>query len=167
MDKEKELSQTVRKYFSLDNPLIVNTDRTIYRNEEEIKELIEKHRAFYDEVKLNYEDCSVNSSGDVVWIVTSGIMKKVISEERACENTSKVIENIFKSDLDDKEKLFNIRRRISDTFKQNAKGEEYVWPCRFEAVLIKEEGKWVFKYAQFSLPFAYMLEGKTEAAKLL
>ena len=91
----------------------MNTDKTVYSNQEEIMKLIENHRAYYDEMKLDYENCLINSNEDVVWIVTHGTMKKVISENSAFENTVNIIKNIFTSDLDDKDKLFNIRRRIA------------------------------------------------------
>ena len=155
------------KYFADNNPLIINTDKTVCSNQEEIKKLIEDHREGYDEMKLDYENCLINSNEDVVWVVTHGTMKKEISENCAFENTVGIINNIFTSDLNDKDKLFNVRRRISDTLKENARGEEYVWPFRFEAVVIKEEDKWKFKYLQFSLPFSWFLEGKTEASTLL
>jgi hypothetical protein len=161
---DKEIHIVVNKYFTGDNPLIVNTDKTVYSNEEEIKELIKNHRVSYDEMILKHENCLINSNGDVVWVVTNGIMKKEISEKDAFENTVDIIKNIFESDLSDKDKLFNVRRRIADTFKENARGEEYVWPFRFEGILIRENENWVFKYLQFSLPFNYILEGKTEAA---
>ena len=161
---DKETDIIASKYFTAYNSLIVNTDKTVYSNQEEIKKLIENHRACYDEMKLDYENCLINSNEDVVWIATHGTMKKVISENSAFENTVNIIKNIFTSDIDDKDKLFNVRRRIADTLKENAKGEEYIWPFRFEAVLIREKQNWVFKYLQFSLPFNWFLEGKTEAA---
>ncbi|MEG0773079.1 hypothetical protein [Clostridium sp.] len=161
---DKEIHIVANKYFTDANPLIVNTDKTVCSNEEEIKKLIKNHRACYDEMILEHENCLINSNDDVVWVVTHGIMKKEISEKDAFENTVDIINNIFESDLNDKDKLFNIRRRIADTFKENARGEEYVWPFRLEGVLIRENGNWVFKYLQFSLPFNYILEGKTEAA---
>ena len=129
--------------------------------------MIEYHRAYYDEIKLDCENCLINSCGDVIWIATHGIMKKTLSENNAFENTVNIIKDIFKSNSNDKDKLFNIRRRIAITLKENAKGEEYSWPFRFEAVIIKEKGNWVFKYLQFSLPFNWFLEGKTEASSVL
>ena len=120
------------------SPLIINTDNSIYSNQEEIKKLIGNHRLCYDEMTFDYENCLVNSNEGVVWIVTHGTMKKVISEENAFESTVNIIEDIFTSDVDDKEKLFKIRKRIAGTFKENARGEEYVWPFRFEAVLVKK-----------------------------
>ena len=165
MNKDKGIDIITSKFFSDNSPLIINTDKAVYTNQEEIKQSIEKHRANYDEMALDYENCLVNSNEDVTWIVTHGTMKKVISEENAFENTVSIIEDIFASDVDDKEKLFRIRRKIASTFKENAKGEEYVWPFRFEAVVIKEKDKWVFKYLQFSLPFNWILEGKTDASK--
>jgi hypothetical protein len=167
LDTHKEIGTVASKYFTSDSPLIINTDKAAYCSQEEIEKLIESHRACYDDIKLDYENCLVNSNEDVVWIATQGTMKKVIPEKIAFENTVGMIENIFTSDLDDKEKLFNIRRRIAGTFKETAKGEEYVWPFRFEAVVIKEKDKWVFKYLQFSLPFNNILEGKTDAATVL
>jgi hypothetical protein len=167
LKSDKEIEIITSKYFTDTNALIVNTDKTLYSNQEEIKKIIEEHRACYDEMKLDYENCLINSNEDVVWIVTHGTMKKVISENQAFENTVDIIKNIFTSELSDKDKLFNVRRRISDTIKESAKGEEYVWPFRFEAVVIKEKQNWVFKYLQFSLPFNWFLEGKTEASTLL
>ena len=165
INTDKGVDIIASKYFSDNNPLIINTDKAIYSNQNEIKQLIENHRGCYDEMALDYENCLVNSNEDVAWIVTHGTMKKVISEENAFENTVNIIKDIFASDVDDKEKLFRIRRKIAGTFKENAKGEEYVWPFRFEAVVIKEKDKWVFKYLQFSFPFNWILEGKTDASQ--
>jgi hypothetical protein len=167
LDINKDINIIASKYFAINNPYIINTDKAIYSNQEEVKESIVNHRACYDEITLDYKNCLVNSNEDAVWIVTHGIMKKVISEKNAFENTINAMENIFASNLDDKEKLFSIRRRIAGTFKENAKGEDYVWPFRFEGLIIKEKDNWVFKYLQFSLPFNWILEGKTDAASIL
>jgi len=155
------------KYFSSNNILVANTDKDIFTSKDEIKKLIENQRECYDEMRLDGENSIVDFNEDTAWIVISGAMKKVISEEESFENTVNTIKDIFNNNLDDKEKLFNIRRRITETFKENAKGEEYVWPFRLEGVLIKENNNWVFKYLQFAFPFYYILEGKTEAASLI
>ena len=167
LNTHKEIDTIASKYFTANNSLIVNTDKSVYSNQVEIKKLVENHRTCYDEMKLDYENCLINSNEQVAWIVTHGTMRKVMSEECAFENAVDMIKNIFTSDLSDKDKLFNVRRRISDTFKENARGEEYVWPFRFEAVLIREKENFVLKYLQFSLPFSWFLEGKTEAATVL
>lgn len=167
LDGDKGVDIVASKYFTNNNPLIINTDNIIYSNQEEISELINNHRFCYEKISLDYENCLINSNEEVVWIITHGIMNKVISEKNAYENTISTIENIFTSNLDDKDKLFNIRRGIAGTFKENAKGEDYLWPFRFEAVIIKEKNNWVFKYLQFSHPFNWMLEGKTDAASVL
>ena len=167
LNTHKEIDTIASKYFTANNSLIVNTDKSVYSNQVEIKKLVENHRTCYDEMKLDYENCLINSNEQVAWIVTHGTMRKVMSEECAFENAVDMIKNIFTSDLNDKDKLFNVRRRIADTFKENARGEEYVWPFRLEAVLIREKETFVFKYLQFSLPFSWFLEGKTEAATVL
>ncbi|GAA0772457.1 hypothetical protein GCM10008908_18770 [Clostridium subterminale] len=167
LDENMEIDLIVDKYFSSNNILVANTDKDIFTSKDEIKKLIENQRECYDEMRLDSENSIVDFNEDTAWIVISGTMKKVISEEEFFENTVNTIKDIFNNNLDDKEKLFNIRRRIAETFKENAKGEEYVWPFRLEGVLIKENNNWVFKYLQFAFPFYYILEGKTEAASLI
>lgn len=167
LDENMEIDLIVDKYFSSNNILVANTDKDIFTSKDEIKKLIENQRECYDEMRLDSENSIVDFNEDTAWIVISGAMKKVISEEESFKNTVNTIKDIFNKDLNDKEKLFNIRRRIAETFKENAKGEEYVWPFRLEGVLIKENNNWVFKYLQFAFPFYYILEGKTEAASLI
>ncbi|WP_346900127.1 hypothetical protein [Clostridium sp. UBA7503] len=167
LDKNMELNLIIDKYFSTNNIFVANTDKEIFTSKEEIKKLIKGHRGCYDEIRLDSENSMVDFNEDIAWVVIRGTMEKVISEEESFENTVNKIKDIFNKDLDDKEKLFNIRRRIAETFKENAKGEDYIWPFRLEGVLIKENNKWVFKYLQFAFPFNYILEGKTEAASLI
>lgn len=167
LNKAKDIAAVASKYFTFNNPLVSDIDKELYKCQKEVKALIEKHRAYYDEINLDYENCIINWNEDVVWVVANGNMEKTMDEKKAFENTINIINNIFANDLDDRDKLFNIRRRIADTLKENAKGEKYIWPFRFEGVLIKEKEDWVFKYLQFSLPFNYILEGKTEAAILV
>ncbi len=167
LDKNMETNSIADKYFSSNNVLIANTDKEIFTSKEEIKKLIENHREYYDEMRLDSESSIVDFNENTAWIVIRGTMKKMNSEEESFENTMNTIKDIFNKNLGDKEKLFNIRRRIAETFKENAKGEEYIWPFRLEGVLIEENNNWVFKYLQFTFPFDYILEEKTEAASLI
>lgn len=167
LSKDIEVDDIVHRYFTSHSPFVANTNKEIFISKEEIKNLIENHRSYYDEIKLDNENCIVDFNEDVAWIIIRGTMKKVITEENALRNTVDIIKDIFERDLDDREKLFNIRRRIAETFKENARGEEYIWPFRLEGVLIKENNNWVFKYLQFAFPFDYILEGKTEASSLI
>jgi hypothetical protein len=167
LDENMKLDLIIDKYFSYNNILVANTDKEIFTSGEEVKKLIKSHRGCYDEIRLDSENSMVDFNEDIAWVVIRGTMEKVISEEESFENTVNKIKDIFNNNLDDKEKLFNIRRRIAETFKENAKGEDCIWPFRLEGVLIKENNKWVFKYLQFAFPFNYILEGKTEASSLV
>jgi hypothetical protein len=167
LNKDFATAEVVKNYFALNSPLIINTDNTVCNTQKDVEEMIKKHRSCYDEIELDSENCLVNSNEEVVWLVTHGTMKKVIQEKEGYEKAIENIKSVFSSNLTDKDKLFRIRRGIADTLKENSRGEEYIWPFRFEAMLIRERYKWVFKYLQFSLPFNYILEGKTEAASVL
>lgn len=167
LNRDKGITSVANRYFTCESPLIINIDKEVCHNQEDVNKLIKRHREYYDEINLDYENCLVNSNEDAVWVVANGIMRKTMDEESAFQNTVSTIKDIFEGNLEDRDKLFNIRRRIADTLKENSKGEEYVWPFRFEGVLIKDKKDWVFKYLQFSLPFNYILEGKTDAAAIL
>lgn len=167
LSKDIEVDDIVYRYFTSHSPFVANTNKEIFISKEEIKNLIENHRSYYDAIRLDNEKCIVDFNEDVAWIIIRGTMEKVITEETALRNTVDIIKDIFERDMDDREKLFNIRRRIAETFKENARGHEYIWPFRLEGVLIKENNNWVFKYLQFAFPFDYFFEGKTEASSLI
>ncbi|GKX67487.1 hypothetical protein [Inconstantimicrobium mannanitabidum] len=167
LNKDKDINNIINKYFVSNNPLLININNNTYSTEEEIQKFIQEHRVSYDEVNLDCKNCLVSSNEEVAWVVTHGTMKKVTSEKESLKYAVDKIKSIFVDNMNDKEKLFKIRRSIADTFKEISKGEECIWPFRFEAVMVKESGNWVFKYFQYSLPFNIILEGKTDAAVLL
>ncbi|MFH5834515.1 hypothetical protein ACHAL6_00385 [Proteiniclasticum sp. C24MP] len=167
LDKETDPSTIREKYFSSEDLLVIDTDQSQYMDPEGIDSMIRKHRSCFEGFELNHDNCLVNSSHDAIWIATHGVFRKVITESEALEHLVAFIKKTESSQMDDKDKLFRIRRSIAEMLKENARGEEYKWPFRFEAVLVKENGKWLFRYLQFSLPFNYILEGKTGAVALL
>lgn len=164
LNKEIDVSEMADTYFAEQDLLVINTDKSIHNDLQGVKKFIRSHRDNYEYLELDSENCLANSSGDIVWLATHGTFKKIIPEVKALENSVEIIKHIYESNSDDKDKLFKIRRNIAEMLKENARGEEYIWPLRLEAVLIKENDNWVFKYLQFSLPFNVILEGKTEAA---
>lgn len=157
--------EDVEKYFSKDI-CILDFDNQKYGFNSTL-DLISKHQHLFDEINFLSDKCIIKRDNNIAWIITEGIFEKKMTEEAAFQRSLENIEKIINCDISDLEKLFKIRRDIVETVKENAKGENYNWPFRFEGFLVKENGNWEFTYLQFSLPFGYMLEGKTEAAVLL
>lgn len=157
-------SKLVSDLISTEEPLFINTDQTMYKGTEKIKEIVDKNRNIYDDFDLNLEQAIIDYHGDAAWLACNGMIRRHIKEDEAFESALKEIKNIFDSEEEDKERLFKIRRIASGIIKENYIGEEYLWPVRFEAVLHKRNDKWLFRYIQISFPFNIILEGKTDAS---
>lgn len=162
-NKQKE--DVVNQYFSK-NINIIDFDNQKF-NYINAKDLVSKHHHLFNKINFSSDNYIIKRDNNIAWIISEGIFEKKITEEEAFKRSVDNINEIFKCDITDLEKLFKIRRDIVETVKENAKGENYKWPFRFEGFLVKENGDWKFTYMQFSLPFGYLLEGKTEAAVLL
>lgn len=158
----KTSSSFIAELLSTNKPMVVNTNSNIYQGEDSIIKLIDNHRNTWQEISFNFEEAIVDSHKDVVWLITTGLIKKIIPEEILYNNQGEEINQLLTSDLPNKEKLFRIRRNISKTLMEASMGEEYLWPFRFEAVIVKEKGQWLFNYIQFSFPSNVILEGKTD-----
>jgi hypothetical protein len=160
LNRDLAAEELVSKYFYKENPVFINTDSNFNLNKAAIEKQINIHRDSYSEFLLNTEESVININGNTAWAASNGIIKSIISEEKAFDMAARYVKNQFDKNVSDKEKLFNIRRVISATIKETIKGSSYEFPFRFEAVLVKENDAWKFDYVQLSYPFNYILEGK-------
>ncbi len=56
------------------------------------------------------------------------------------------------------DKLFEAQKQIANAFKELSFGEEALWEFRFEALAVKEDGKWKFHNVHFTYPALYVFE---------
>ena len=54
--------------------------------------------------------------------------------------------------LDPQAKMHEIVRQATDLLLELPQGETYIWPFRFTAVAVKNQGRWRFAQMQFSFP---------------
>jgi hypothetical protein len=167
LDKGYGAHSLAGEYFSKCCPHFVSTGREICSDLKSVEELICLHRVSWDRIDLNVEECMVKCNDEAVWVAGDGIIKRRITEEDALKGVKEYMDGMAESGLSDREKLFNIRRSIAAALKETARGEEYIWPLRFEGVLAKEEGRWVFRHMQLSFPFSVMLENKNYSEVLV
>lgn len=161
-DKD-ETNISIAERFFTDEATFINHNQRNYRGLKEISSIISEYKNYYDSINLNIDDALINSHNDVVWVAANGLFKKNMTEEDIFNKAKVDIDKICEKNVDDKEKLFRIRRTITGAVKENIVGEEFVWPFRFEGILVNKDNRWVFEYTQFSYPFDMILEGKTDA----
>jgi len=163
-----KLNNLVKKYFiQNDKTTVIGTDNTRALGLDSIKKLVSTHRLSWDKISIHTNEAIINEHHDVTWFATTGTITENLDEEAALKKQYDSIKGIIESDIAPKEKLFKIRRNISMTLKEIAKGEEHLWPFRLEGVLVKENGSWKFHYLQFSFPFYYIYEGLREDVLLV
>lgn len=121
LNKETDPSAIRDKYFSSDYLFGTDTDQSQYMDPEGIDSMIRKHRRCFEGVELDHDNCLVNSSVDATWTATHGVFRKVITESEALEHLVAFIKETESSQIDDKEKLFRIRRSIAEMLKENAR----------------------------------------------
>ena len=90
-------------------------------------------------------------------MTASGTVTQTI---RAAENYESYVQHlktvIDQAGLSAEEKLLDILREGSNTLYELRRGEQFVWPLRFTAVLVRQgdapNGVWLFQQMQFSFP---------------
>jgi len=149
------------KYFESDNDItFIGTDSTWYIGHEEIKEIISDNRNEWDEILLDMDEAIIRTEANVGWIATTGMVKKNLSDNEAALKEIDNIMNIFNKNISSKEKLFQIQRNIALMINETEGNQEFIWPIRFEGMLVRTEDKWSFHSIQFSFPYGLILEGK-------
>ncbi|HSP47568.1 MAG TPA: hypothetical protein VLN47_05790, partial [Clostridiaceae bacterium] len=104
---------------------------------------------------------------ETAWFQCQGEAPKIITSQDAIRMAMEKSREILDSHATSREKLFQINRNIITMLNERSKGQEYEWPLRLEAMMIKEKGQWVVHYLHFSYPCNNILEGKTDAAVLV
>ncbi|MGF7058562.1 hypothetical protein [Brassicibacter mesophilus] len=157
----------VQKYFAAtDKIMLIDTDETWYKGADDIANAINQHSQIWDKIELEKDLGIINIEGETAWVTLGGIIKSTISENEAIMKEIDNIKSICDLNIPSKDKLFKINRDISRVIMETAIGEEFLWPFRFEGMLIKESSQWKFHSIQFSYPFYYILEGKYDTYKL-
>jgi hypothetical protein len=113
--------------------------------------------ASWGDVALDVEGARISALGDVAWLATTGTVTMVIPAEQNYKDflahVAWTIEN--DKDMSDKEKMLYILRGGTNTLYELQRGERFVWPLRFSAVLVRSGDTWLFQQMQFSLPTMY------------
>jgi hypothetical protein len=107
----------------------------------------------WGDLRLDVAGAHIEVRGEVAWLTASGTVTKMI---QAAENYASYLERI-QSVIEQpgpsaEEKLLDILRGGTNTLYELRRGEQFVWPFRFTAVLVRYGAEWLFQQMQFSFP---------------
>lgn len=116
------------------------------------RNLVEEDWKYWGDMILDIDDALVSSVGDVAWVATTGIVEDIICPEAYFNYRIEQINKILQSDLSPELKSKEIVKDAAETILETARGDNYSWPFRFSAVLVKVDGKWLFHQIHFAYP---------------
>lgn len=123
-----------------------------------IGEMIKIQRDKWDSMTLNIDESIIGVEGDTAFIITNGIFKKNTPTEEFLEKEWERVKATIQKEGNGTDKLFEAQKQIANTFKELSFGEEALWEFRFEALAVKEDGKWKFHNVHFTYPALYVFE---------
>ncbi len=107
----------------------------------------------WGDLQLDVDGAHIQTRGDVAWLAAPGTVSMNIQAEENFQNYLQHIKDLIDQDgLTSEEKLLDILRGGSNTVYELRRGERFVWPLRFTAVLVRQAGEWRFQQVQFSFP---------------
>lgn len=120
---------------------------------DETRALIESDWQHWGNVVLDVAGAMITVQGDVAWLATQGTVSSTIARETFYQSfLNGVHEHLDNDALTQEDKVLEIARGVTNVLFETARGDTYIWPFRFMAVLVKRGGRWLFHQIQFSFP---------------
>lgn len=117
------------------------------------RELVQGDWEGWGDLRLDVAGAHIDARGNVAWLTVSGTVTKTIRAVESYESYLQRIKDVIEqADLSSEEKLLDILRGGSNTLCELRRGEQFVWPLRFTAVLVRHGAEWRFQQMQFSFP---------------
>jgi uncharacterized damage-inducible protein DinB len=117
------------------------------------RELVKGDWVGWGDLRLDVAGAHIQVRGEVAWLATSATVAMTIGAEENYRGYLQRIKDVIDQDGPAAEiKLLEILRGGSNTLYELRRGEEFVWPLRFTAVLVRQADGWRFQQMQFSFP---------------
>jgi uncharacterized damage-inducible protein DinB len=117
------------------------------------RELVQGDWEGWGDVRLDIDGAHIQARGEVAWLATSATVSMTIGAEENYQGYLQRLKDLIDQDGPSAEiKLLDILRGGSNTLYELRRGEHFVWPLRFTAVLVRQADGWRFQQMQFSFP---------------
>lgn len=119
-----------------------------------VRSLIEDDWNYWGEVSIQVEEASVRIHGEVAWVSAPGTVSRTLNPNQSYQNYLDNVQCMLERSKETgaQEKLLELLRGGCNTLFEAHKGASYIWPFRFTAVLVFQNGSWRFHQVQFSFP---------------
>ncbi|HPH97078.1 MAG TPA: nuclear transport factor 2 family protein [Anaerolineaceae bacterium] len=123
-----------------------------YLDRDSARELVEGDWLYWGDLRLDLASASIHTVGDVGWVAATATVSRTIGEENYAAFLKFVKDFIDQSPLSAERKLHYILRGGTNTVYELRRGEKFIWPLRFTAVVVHQADGWKFAQMNFSFP---------------
>ena len=130
---------------------IVPGEQEWCRGPDAVRKLIADDWAGWGDVVYDVAGSRIHVRGDTAWLATTGQATMSIPTEGMYGGFVAQAQSTLNDDaLSPKEKMLEVARLGSDIAFELPLGETFIWPFRFTAVAVRDQGEWRFHQMQFS-----------------
>jgi hypothetical protein len=126
-----------------------------YTNRNSARELVRGDWEAWGDLRLDVDSASIRVHDNVGWIAASATVTQKIGAENYASFLKFIREFLDTSTLSPEQKLHFILRGGTNTVFELRRGEIFVWPLRFTAVVVRAADGWKFAQVNFSFPTIY------------
>jgi hypothetical protein len=124
-----------------------------------VKKVIESDWKNWGNLKLKIENARIRIEGNIAWVAILGVSEERNVKKNSYDRAIKSIARTIELNKDDKsegisrEIMFWILQYTSRQLSEYEQGgDEFIYPLRITAVLVKKKGKWMFRQMNFAFP---------------
>ena len=123
---------------------------------EAVRTLVGNDWEGWGDLKLDVKGARVfvSARGEVGWLATTGTVALTIAAGESYRDYLAFVKNLLEKESQpprsDESKVYEILRSGSNTLAEMQRGDHFVWPIRFTALLVREARAWRFHQMQFS-----------------
>ncbi len=119
------------------------------------RELVAGDWEGWGDFRLELASVSIHALGQVGWIAATATVTQTIGEENYASYLNFVKEYLDRPGLSAEQKLHYILRGGTNTVYELRRGEKFIWPLRFTAVVVQTSEGWKFAQMNFSFPTVF------------
>lgn len=106
----------------------------------------------WGDVRFDVDGAVIHTLGDVAWLTATATVTTVYPVEDNLRDAVARGQRVLAEEGDDEGRLKNMLMWATAALAEAHRGDTYIWPIRFSAVLAREGGEWRFRQAHFSFP---------------
>lgn len=120
--------------------------------------LVENDWEGWGDLLLDVADARIHVMENVAWLATTGTVSMSLDSTETYRDYLDYMKEVAGDEnMDPRARLVEILRGASNTLFEAERGEQYTWPLRFTAVLVRKPSEngdqhWLFHQIQFAFP---------------